>query len=127
MKEWQQITCQTSHTCTSDPDARAVEATSPGETHRHGTLWTIKQWKRLAHHVVRAMCDTLRHTSSGISDVDPHGTAREMKHKKSNVANLLEAQWMRGKALPRGNWRIPWKKAPTAIIHRVRSRREATW
>ena len=28
---------------------------------------------------------------------------REMKDKKSNVANLLEAQWVRGKALPRGN------------------------
>ena len=28
---------------------------------------------------------------------------REMKNKKSNVANLLEAQWVRGKALSRGN------------------------
>ena len=27
----------------------------------------------------------------------------EMKDKKSSVANLLEAQWVRGKALPRGN------------------------
>ena len=24
---------------------RALNATSPGETQRHGTLWTIKQWK----------------------------------------------------------------------------------
>ena len=35
-----------------------------------------------------------------------------MKNKKSNVANLLEAQWERGKALPRGNRGTPWKKAP---------------
>ena len=44
---------------------------------RHGTLWTIKQWKRLAHHMLYVRCaaffDTL---SSGISDVDPDGTIR---------------------------------------------------
>ena len=28
---------------------------------------------------------------------------RELNNKKSNVANLLQAQWVRGKALPRGN------------------------
>ena len=28
---------------------RAFNATSPGEAQRHETLWTIKQWKRLAH------------------------------------------------------------------------------
>ena len=28
---------------------RALDATSPGETQRHGILWTVKQWKRLAH------------------------------------------------------------------------------
>ena len=28
---------------------RALHATSPGEAQRHGTLWTIKQWKRLVH------------------------------------------------------------------------------
>ena len=64
------------------------------------------------------------HPVSGISDVDPMGRSediqlalrrreqREMKDKKSNVANLLQAQWVRGKALPRGNWGTPWKKAP---------------
>ena len=53
-------------------------------------------------HGVRAMRGFLRHPVSGISDVDPHGTIgghpacvarreqREMKDKKSNVANLLE-------------------------------------
>ena len=59
-------------------------------------------------HVVRAMRGILR---------DHHGTIRlphpaciattganeEMKNKKSNVANLMEAQWVRGKALLRGN------------------------
>ena len=42
---------------------RAPDATSPGETRRHGTLWMIKQWKRLAHNMVyvrwAAFCDTL--------------------------------------------------------------------
>ena len=56
---------------------RAIKATTTGETQRHGTLWTIKQWKRLAHlYAVRAMCAILRHTGSKISDVDPHGTTR---------------------------------------------------
>ena len=40
-----------------------------------------------------------------------------MKDKKSNVANLLEAQWVRGKALPRGNRGTPWKKAPNDCDH----------
>ena len=65
--------------------------------------------------VVRAMCGFLRHTGSGISDVDPLGRPediqqavrrreqREMENKKSTVANLLEVQCVRGKALPRGN------------------------
>ena len=120
MKEAQQITCQSSHTCTRDPDAwttirqqgtmtqhphavadhgrrqhltttdlrdlirqifprhhlgsrvvnkctvlfktvsgiygRAVNATSPGEAQQHGTLWTIKQLKRLAHYMVYVRC-----------------------------------------------------------------------
>ena len=40
-----------------------------------------------------------------------------MKDKKSNVANLLEGQWVRGKALPRGNRGTPWKKAPNDYDH----------
>ena len=81
-------------------------------------------------HAVRAMCGILRHTASGISDVDPlwddrsdiqlasrRRGQREMKHKKSNVANLLEALWVRGKALPRGNRGTPWNKAPNDCDH----------
>ena len=81
-------------------------------------------------HAVRAMCDILRHTEPGIFDVDPHGTTRghpaciaatratrDEKQEKSNVANLLEAQWVRGKAFPRGNRRTPWKKAPNDCDH----------
>ena len=37
--------------------------------------------------------------------------------RQSNVANLLEAQWVRGKAFPRGNQRTPWKKAPNDCDH----------
>ena len=40
-----------------------------------------------------------------------------MENKKSNVANLLDAQWVRGKALPRGNRGTPWKKAPNDCDH----------
>ena len=42
---------------------------------------------------------------------------REMKDKKSNVANFLEAQWVRGKASPRCNRGTPWKKAPNDCDH----------
>ena len=46
---------------------RALEATSPGETQRHGTLWTTKQWKRLAHYTLYVRCaaffDTLSRES----------------------------------------------------------------
>ena len=62
----------------------------------------------------RAMPGFIRHHGSGISDVDPLGRPediqqavrrreqREMENT-NNVANLLEAQCVRGKALPRGN------------------------
>ena len=40
-----------------------------------------------------------------------------MKEKKSNVANFLEAQRVRGNALPRGNRGTPWKKAPNDGDH----------
>ena len=52
----------------------------------------------------------IRHPVSGIFDADPHGAIRghaelalrrreqrDMKNKKSNVANFLEVQWVRGK------------------------------
>ena len=42
---------------------------------------------------------------------------RKMKNKKSNEANILEAQWVRGKALPRGNRGTPWKKDPNDCDH----------
>ena len=106
---------------------RALEATSPRETHRHGTLWTIKQWKRLAHYLLNVQCaaffDTL---SQEFLMLIPMGRSedirlalrqREMKNKKSNVANLVEAQWVRGKALPRGNRGTPWKKTPNDCDH----------
>ena len=56
-------------------NGRALNATSPGEAQRHGTLWTIKQWcLPRTLHGVRAMRGILRHTVSGVSDVDLHGT-----------------------------------------------------
>ena len=180
MQDTQQITCQSSPTCTRDPDARttihavadhgrrkhrmstdlrdlirqifprhnlcsrvvnkctvifttmsgrygrALHTTRPGETQRHGTLWTIKPWKCFAHYMLYVRCaaffDTL---SEEFLMLIPTGKPedirlalrrreqREMKNKKSNVSNLLEeAQWVRGKALPKGNRGTPWKKAP---------------
>ena len=43
------------------------------EIQRHRTLWTIKQWELLAHHMLHVRCAA---TGSGISDVDPHGATR---------------------------------------------------
>ena len=40
-----------------------------------------------------------------------------MNNKKSNVANLLESQWVRGKAQPRSNRGTLWKKAPAECDH----------
>ena len=111
---------------------RALDATSPGETRRHGTLWTIKQWKRLAHYRVyvrwAAFFDTLSREflmlipmgrSEDIQLALRRREQREMD-KRSNVANLLEAQWVRDKALPRGNPGTSWKKAPNDCnIHRL--------
>ena len=119
---------------------RALNATSSGETQRHGTLWTIKQWKRLAHYMVYVRCaaffDTLSREflmlipmgrSEDIRLALRRREQREMKDKKSNIANLLEAPWVRGKALPRGNGELRGRRHRTiAIIHRLRSRREAT-
>ena len=39
--------------------------TSPGEAQRHGTLWTIKQWKRLAHYMVYVRCAAFFDTTIG--------------------------------------------------------------
>ena len=112
---------------------RALEATSPGDTQRYGTLWTIKQWKRLAHYMTYVRCaaffDTL---SREFLMLTPMGRSedirlalrrrvqREMKKKKSNVANLPEAQWAakpyrEATGEPRGR-----RRRTTAIIHRLR-------
>ena len=109
---------------------RALNAASPRETQRHGTLWTIKQWKPLAHYMVYVRCAALFDTLSreflmlipmGRSEDIPlalrRREQRETKDKKSNAANFLEAQWMRGKVLPRGNRGTPWKKAPNDCDH----------
>ena len=110
--------------------ARALDATSPGETQRHGILRTVKQWKRLAQYMLYVQCaaffDTLSrellmiiHTgrSEDILLALRRREQREMQNKKSNVANFLEVQWVRGKTLPRGNRRTPWKKAPNDCDH----------
>ena len=77
MKDAQQITCQSSLTCTRDPDAWTTihqQETMSGiygralEAQRHGTLWTIKPWKRLAHYMLYGRC-------AAFFD-DPHGTIR---------------------------------------------------
>ena len=110
---------------------RALNATSPGETQRHGILWTIKQWKRLAHYMLHVRCaaffDTLSREflmlitmgrSEDIRLVLRRREPREMKDKKSNVANFLEAQWVRGKALPKGNRGTPWSDHPPTAIRK---------
>ena len=54
---------------------RDLNATSLGEAQRHGTVWTIKQRKRLAHYMVYVRCTAFFDTLSGeISDFDPMGT-----------------------------------------------------
>ena len=49
---------------------RALDATSPGESQRHGILWTVKQWKRLAHYIMYVRCAAFFDT------LDTHGTIR---------------------------------------------------
>ena len=74
-------------------------------------LWTIRQWKRLAHYTLYVRCGAFFVTlSREFLMLIPMGRSedirlalrrreqREMKNKKSNVANLLEAQWVRGKS-----------------------------
>ena len=103
---------------------------SPGEAQRHGTLWTMKHWKRLAHNMVYVRCATFFDTlsreflmlilvgrSEDIRLALPRREQRETKDKKSNVANFLDAQWVRGKALSRGHRGTPWEKAPNDCDH----------
>ena len=84
---------------------RAMEAASLGEITRHGTLWTTKQWKRLAHCLLYVPCAACFDTLAWeFLMLIPMGRAediqlalrrreqREAKNKKSNVANLTEVQ-----------------------------------
>ena len=109
---------------------RALEATSPGETQRHGIFDGQTVETPLAQYLLFVRCaaffDTLSREflmliptgrSEDIRFALLRREQREMKNKKSNVANLLEAQWVRGKALPRGNQGNPWKKAPNDCDH----------
>ena len=120
---------------------RAIEATRLGETPRHGALWTTKQWKRHhTLHAVRTMCGILRHTGSGIFDVDPHGTTRghpagiaatgatrdekqeaQCSELSGGSGGARTKSYREATGEPRG--RRHW---PIAITHRMRSRREAT-
>ena len=95
---------------------RAIKATRPREAQRHGTLWTIKHWRRLAHYMPYVRYAAFFDTLAG-EFLMRRREQREMKNKKSNVANLLEAQWARGKLLPRGCRGTPWKKAPNDCDH----------
>ena len=82
---------------------RALDATSLAETQRHGTLWTIKQWKRLAHCMLFVRCaaflDTLSREflmlipTGQLEDIWLALRRREQREIKSKVSNLLEAQW----------------------------------
>ena len=55
---------------------RASEATSTGGDHRHGTWWTIKQWKRLAHCTLYVRCGAFFDTLARVSGVDHHEMSR---------------------------------------------------
>ena len=80
-------------------------------------------------HVLRAMRGILRHPVTGMSDVDSHGTIRGYlaciattgatrdEEQEEQCCEPFEAQWVRGKALPRGNRGTPWKKAPNDCDH----------
>ena len=124
----------------SEVFGRALDATSPGETERHGTLWTTKQWKRLAHYMVCVRSTAFFDTLSGeFLMLIPLGRSedirlalrrreqRKVKNEKSSVANLLEAQRVRGKAYREATGELGGRRRrTTAIIHRLRTRREAT-
>ena len=109
------------------------------EAQRHGTLWTIKQWKRLAHYMVYVRC-ILRLTVLGISDVDPHETigghpaciattratrdeGQEEQCCESSGGSVGARQSLteRQPGNPVGR-----RRRTTATIHRMLSRKEAT-
>ena len=112
-----------------------------GETQRHGTLWTMKQLERLADYmVVRAMRGILRHLVSGISGVDPHrtigghpaciattgatrdeGQEEQCCESSGGPVGARQSLTDRQPEKPRGR-----RRRTTAIIHPLRSRREAT-
>ena len=52
------------------------EPSRPGETQRHGTLWTMKQWKRLAHCMLYVRCVALFDTLAREFLMWSHGTTR---------------------------------------------------
>ena len=119
----------------------ALDATSPGETQRHGTLWTVKHWKRFAHYMLYVRCaaffDTL---SRELLMLIPTGRSediqlalrrweqREIKNKKKAMLRIF---WGSNRCAAK-----PYREATgehrgrrrrtTAIIPRPRSRREAT-
>ena len=97
---------------------------------QHGTSRTIKQWERLTHYMLYVRCaaffdilarEFLAFIPLGRPDdiqfASRRQGQREMKKKRSNVANLLETQWVRGKASPKSNWGTPWEKAPNECEH----------
>ena len=55
---------------------RAMKATRPGETQRHGTLWTIKQWERIAHYMLHVRCAAFFDTLAREFLMLTHGTTR---------------------------------------------------
>ena len=88
---------------------RALDATSPGETQRHGTLWTIRQRKRLAHYMLYVRCaaffDTL---SREFLMLIPMGRSEDIRlalrrREQREMKNNWRFSGLRGKALPRGN------------------------
>ena len=79
---------------------RALNATSPGEAQRHGTNSGAAFFHTLSREFLMLIP---MGRSDDIRLALRRRQQREMKDKKSNVANFLEAQWVRGKALPRGS------------------------
>ena len=112
----------------------------PGDS----TAWNIVDDETVetsrTRHSVRAMCGILRHAGSGTPDVDLHGTTRghpagitatgatRDEEQEEQCGELSEGPvfaWQRpnreATEEPRGR-----RHRPTAIIHRMQSRKEAT-
>ena len=134
VQEW-----ATNEWCTSDPRAGSVDEPSgrPAPLGDSATWNVVDDQTRLANCMLYVRCaaffDTLdleflvlipMGRRKDIQLKSRRREQRDMKNKKSNVANLLEAQWVHGKALPRGNRGHPWKKAandcdyPTSAIQK---------